>query len=80
MINAITLLFATVPKKRSIKVNQNTKVIEQADFQTALPKNASPSAIFLVVEERLSQERGLKSGCNAPVPGYGLPKHRASSL
>jgi 8-oxo-dGTP diphosphatase len=44
--DAITLLFAAVPKKRSIKVNQNNKEIEKAAFQTSLPKKASPSAKY----------------------------------
>ena len=44
--DAITLLFAAVPKKRSIKVDQNNKEIEKADFQTSLPKKASPSAKY----------------------------------
>lgn len=44
--DAITLLFAAVPKKSSIEVNQNTKEIEKADFQASLPKKASPSAKY----------------------------------
>jgi 8-oxo-dGTP diphosphatase len=44
--DAITLLFAAVPKKTSVKVNQNKKEIEKADFQTSLPKRASPSAKY----------------------------------
>jgi 8-oxo-dGTP diphosphatase len=44
--DAITLLFAAVPKKTSVKVDQNKKEIEKADFQTSLPKNASPSAKY----------------------------------
>lgn len=44
--DAITLLFAAVPNKRSIKVDQNNKEIEKADFQTSLPKKASPSAKY----------------------------------
>jgi 8-oxo-dGTP diphosphatase len=43
--DAITLLFAAVPKKTSVKVNQK-KEIEKADFQTSLPKKASPSAKY----------------------------------
>jgi 8-oxo-dGTP diphosphatase len=44
--DVITLLFAAVPKKKSIKVNQNNKEIEKADYQTSLPKKASPSAKY----------------------------------
>src|ERR1700722_5641404 len=44
--DAITLLFAAVPKRSSIKVNQNNKEIEKAAFQTSLPKKASPSAKY----------------------------------
>jgi len=44
--DAITLLFAAVPKKSSMKVNQNNKEIEKAGFQTSLPKKSSPSAKY----------------------------------
>jgi ADP-ribose pyrophosphatase YjhB (NUDIX family) len=44
--DAITLLFAAVPNKRSTKVNQNNKEIKKADFQASLPKKASPSAKY----------------------------------
>jgi 8-oxo-dGTP diphosphatase len=44
--DAITLLFAAVPKKTSVKVDQNKKEIEKANFQTSLPKKASPSAKY----------------------------------
>src|ERR1700759_141646 len=44
--DAITLLFAAVPKTSSVKINQNNKEIERADFQTSLPKKASPSAKY----------------------------------
>jgi ADP-ribose pyrophosphatase YjhB (NUDIX family) len=44
--DAITLLFAAVPKQTSVKVNQNRKEIERADFQISLPKKASPSAKY----------------------------------
>jgi len=44
--DSITLLFATVPNKNSIKVEQNNKEITKADFQASLPKKASPSAKY----------------------------------
>jgi ADP-ribose pyrophosphatase YjhB (NUDIX family) len=44
--DAITLLFAAVPNKRSTKVNQNNKEIKKADFRASLPKKASPSAKY----------------------------------
>ena len=44
--DAITLLFAAVPNKSSIKVKQNNKEIKSADFQASLPKKASPSAKY----------------------------------
>jgi ADP-ribose pyrophosphatase YjhB (NUDIX family) len=44
--DAITLLFAAVPNKSSIKVKQNNKEIKKADFQPSLPKKASPSAKY----------------------------------
>ena len=44
--DSITLLFAAVPNKSSIKVKQNNKEIKKADFQASLPKKASPSAKY----------------------------------
>ena len=44
--DAITLLFVAVPNKNSIKIKQNNKEIESADFQASLPKKASPSAKY----------------------------------
>jgi ADP-ribose pyrophosphatase YjhB (NUDIX family) len=44
--DAITLLFAAVPKRKLIKTNQNSKEIEKADYQMSLPKKASPSAKY----------------------------------
>jgi ADP-ribose pyrophosphatase YjhB (NUDIX family) len=44
--DAITLLFAAVPKGKLIKPNQNSKEIEKADYQMSLPKKASPSAKY----------------------------------
>jgi hypothetical protein len=44
--DSITLLFAAVPNKSSIKVKQNNREIEKADFQASLPKKASPSAKY----------------------------------
>jgi hypothetical protein len=40
------LLFAAVPNNSSIKVKQNNREIERADFQASLPKKASPSAKY----------------------------------
>jgi len=55
--DAITLLFAAVPKKRSIKVDQNNKEIEKANFQTSLPKKSfAIRQILLVGQERSSEE------------------------
>ena len=44
--DSITLLFAAVPGKSSIKVKQNNKEIIRADFQLSLPKKSSPSAKY----------------------------------
>lgn len=44
--DAITLLFAAIPNKPSIKVKQKEKEIKKAGFQAALPKKASPSAKY----------------------------------
>ena len=44
--DAITLLFAAIPNLESNKVNQNNKEIKKAEFQTSLPKKASPSAKY----------------------------------
>ena len=44
--NAITLLFAAVPKNRSTKLKQKQNEIKKASFQSSLPKKASPSKYF----------------------------------
>jgi ADP-ribose pyrophosphatase YjhB (NUDIX family) len=44
--DAITLLFAAIANKTSIKVKQKEKEIKKAGFQAALPKKASPSAKY----------------------------------
>jgi ADP-ribose pyrophosphatase YjhB (NUDIX family) len=44
--DSITLLFAAVPNRSSIKVKQNNKEIIKADYQASLPKKASPSAKY----------------------------------
>jgi ADP-ribose pyrophosphatase YjhB (NUDIX family) len=42
--DAITLLFAAIPNKRSSKLKQKQMEIKKATFQTSLPNKASPSA------------------------------------
>jgi ADP-ribose pyrophosphatase YjhB (NUDIX family) len=44
--DAITLLFAAVPGKRSRKVKQKQNEIEKTAFQISLPNKASPSAKY----------------------------------
>ena len=44
--DAITLLFAVIPNKRSSKVKQKQKEIKKATFQISLPNKASPSAKY----------------------------------
>jgi ADP-ribose pyrophosphatase YjhB (NUDIX family) len=44
--DAITLLFAAFPNKRSIKAKQRQKEIKKAAFQISLPSKASPSAKY----------------------------------
>jgi ADP-ribose pyrophosphatase YjhB (NUDIX family) len=44
--DAITLLFAAIPGKRSSKTSQKQKEIKKAAFQISLPKKASPSAKY----------------------------------
>jgi len=44
--DAITLLFAAIPNKRSSKVKQKRSEIKKAIFQTSLPNRASPSAKY----------------------------------
>src|SRR5260221_13556611 len=44
--DAITLLFAAIPHKRSSKVKQKQKEIKKATFQISLPNKASPSAKY----------------------------------
>jgi 8-oxo-dGTP pyrophosphatase MutT (NUDIX family) len=49
--DAITLLFAAVPKKTSVKVDQNKKEIEKAGFQIA-EESVAIRQILLVGQER----------------------------
>jgi hypothetical protein len=44
--DAITLLFAALPDKQSMKLRRPDKEIQRAVFQPALPKRASPSAKY----------------------------------
>jgi ADP-ribose pyrophosphatase YjhB (NUDIX family) len=44
--DAITLLFAAIPGKRSSKTKQKQKEIKKAAFQISLPGKASPSAKY----------------------------------
>jgi ADP-ribose pyrophosphatase YjhB (NUDIX family) len=44
--DAITLLFAAIPNKRSSKAKQRQKEIKKAAFQISLPGKASPSAKY----------------------------------
>jgi 8-oxo-dGTP diphosphatase len=44
--DSITLLFAAVLNKNATKIDQNNQEIEKAEFQTSLPKKASPSAKY----------------------------------
>jgi ADP-ribose pyrophosphatase YjhB (NUDIX family) len=58
--DAITLLFAAVPNKSSMKVKQNNKEIKKADFQTSLPNKASPSAKYFWSARKGSIEKAPK--------------------
>jgi 8-oxo-dGTP diphosphatase len=49
--DAITLLFAAIPNKRSLKIKQK-KEIKKADFQTSLPRKASPTAKYFWLARR----------------------------
>ena len=44
--DAITLLFAAIPNKQSVKTKQRQKEIKKAAFQIALPSKASPSVKY----------------------------------
>jgi ADP-ribose pyrophosphatase YjhB (NUDIX family) len=44
--DAITLLFAAIPNKQSVKAKQRQKEIKKAAFQIALPSKASPSVKY----------------------------------
>ena len=44
--DAITLLFAAVPGKRSVKAKQKQNEIKKVTFQTSFPNKASPSAKY----------------------------------
>jgi ADP-ribose pyrophosphatase YjhB (NUDIX family) len=60
--DAITLLFAALPDKRPIKVNQKRKEITRAGFEKSLPKSASPSAeYFWSVSQTRTFEKGSEN-------------------
>jgi ADP-ribose pyrophosphatase YjhB (NUDIX family) len=66
--DAITLLFAAVPNNSSIKVKQNNREIERADFRASLPKKASPSAKYFWSAMRgLSMQSGQKHKCGTTL-------------
>ena len=44
--DAITLLFAAIPGKRSSKIKKKLQEIKKATFQASLPNKASPSAKY----------------------------------
>lgn len=44
--DAITLLFAAIPNKRSSKAKQKQKEIKKVAFQISVPSKASPSAKY----------------------------------
>jgi len=44
--DAITLLFAAIPNKSSIRAKQKQKEIKDAGFRKSLPGKASPSAKY----------------------------------
>jgi 8-oxo-dGTP diphosphatase len=68
--DAITLLFAAIPNKPSIKVKQKEKEIKVAGFRKSLPGKASPSAkYFLVCQERSCQKSTESSGLNTSIFG-----------
>jgi ADP-ribose pyrophosphatase YjhB (NUDIX family) len=58
--DAITVLFAAVPSKQSLKVRHKQKEIKKAAFQTSLPKKASPSAKYFWSARRGPLKRARK--------------------
>jgi len=58
--DAITLLFAAIPGKRSSKTNQKQKEIRKAAFQVSLPSKASPSAKYFWSARRGPVEKAPK--------------------
>ena len=69
--DGITLLFAAVPNKSSIKVKQNNKEIKKAGFQAYLPKKASPSAKYFWSARRGPVKR---------TPKIRAPTHQFPSI
>jgi ADP-ribose pyrophosphatase YjhB (NUDIX family) len=58
--DAITLLFAAIPGKRSSKTDQKQKEIRKAAFQLSLPSKASPSAKYFWSARRGPVEKAPK--------------------
>jgi ADP-ribose pyrophosphatase YjhB (NUDIX family) len=52
--DAITVLFAAVPSKQSLKLRHKQKEIQKIAFQTSLPKKASPSTKYFWSARRLA--------------------------
>ena len=58
--DAITLLFAAIPNKPSVKVKQKQKEIKKSTFQTSLSNKASPSAKYFWSARRSPVKRAPK--------------------
>jgi ADP-ribose pyrophosphatase YjhB (NUDIX family) len=72
--DAITLLFAATPHKRSAGLNRKEKDIKKAGFRFSLPKKASPSAKYF-----WSARRGpVKRPPKIRAATYRLPDAPAS--
>jgi ADP-ribose pyrophosphatase YjhB (NUDIX family) len=68
--DAVTLLFAAIPNKTSVKIKQGNKEIKGASFQTSLPKNSSPSAKYFW----LARKGPVKKTPKIPASTHQFPR------
>ena len=68
--DAITLLFAAVPNKTSVKIKPGNKEIKGVSFHISLPKKASPSAKYFW----LARKGPLKKTPKIPASTHQFPQ------
>ena len=71
--DAITLLFAAVLNKGSMKVEQKRKEIKKAGLSgISIEESFAVRQILLFCREKLCEENALNSGLNASIPDVSV--------